>query len=278
VRQVFHASRPTPPEPAHDAATGAGSDHWEDIPRRRIARVAQKIEDPDAPIATEKVAALTVADRAAGDRIQSAPRFVHQEGIAEVPVNAPTRSVSGRGAEHERGVLPLPEGARLSVWRTSSTRPDSDTVPRSPVWGHASGAGATNHWVDLQNCKTILVEGSNGREPPPWSWIQAGKRDDHPRRSAIHPTSSRRTYARIRPGTDVAFQNAMINHIIANKLQDDYVVTHTNPFMTKPSSQGWVFSGTTRSNHIRPTGDTSSTRRASRVLRRASITRTAFRA
>ena len=36
-------------------------------------------------------------------------------------------------------------------------------------------------------------------------------------------------YARLRPGTDAAFQNTMINHIIVNKLYDeDYVVTHTN--------------------------------------------------
>src|SRR4029453_16064791 len=68
-----------------------GSDHWEDISwDDAIARVAQKIRKTrDATwIATEKVDAPDrLVDRAAGDRIQSAPRFVQQEGTAEVPVN-----------------------------------------------------------------------------------------------------------------------------------------------------------------------------------------------
>ena len=37
------------------------------------------------------------------------------------------------------------------------------------------GRGAmTNHWVDLQNCKTILVEGSNVAEnhPMAFKWIR----------------------------------------------------------------------------------------------------------
>ena len=69
-----------------------GGDHWEDISwDDAIAKVAQKIRTTrDATwIATEKVDAPDLAvDRAAGDRIQSAPRFVPQEdGNAEVPVN-----------------------------------------------------------------------------------------------------------------------------------------------------------------------------------------------
>ena len=39
-------------------------------------------------------------------------------------------------------------------------------------------------------------------------------------------------YARIRPGTDAALQNTMINYVLVNKLYDeDYVVTHTNALM-----------------------------------------------
>ena len=69
-----------------------GSDHWEDISwDDAIARVAQKVRKTrDATwIATEKVNAPELAvDLAAGDRIQSAPRFVPQEDVnAEVPVN-----------------------------------------------------------------------------------------------------------------------------------------------------------------------------------------------
>ena len=69
-----------------------GSDHWEDISwDDAIARVAQKVRKTrdENWIATEKVdAPKLVVDLAAGDRIQSAPRFVPQEdGNAEVPVN-----------------------------------------------------------------------------------------------------------------------------------------------------------------------------------------------
>ena len=69
-----------------------GSDHWEDISwDDAIARVAQKIRKTrdETWIATEKVDAPDlVVDRAAGDRIASAPRFVSQEGgPREVPVN-----------------------------------------------------------------------------------------------------------------------------------------------------------------------------------------------
>jgi formate dehydrogenase major subunit len=69
-----------------------GSDRWEDISwDDAIARVAQKVRKTrDATwIATEKVdAPELVVDLAAGDRIQSAPRFVNQGGgPREVPVN-----------------------------------------------------------------------------------------------------------------------------------------------------------------------------------------------
>ena len=69
-----------------------GSDHWEDISwDDAIARVAQKIRKTrdETWIATEKVDAPDlVVDAAAGDRIQSAPRFVpQQDANKEVPVN-----------------------------------------------------------------------------------------------------------------------------------------------------------------------------------------------
>ena len=69
-----------------------GSDHGEDISwDDAITRVAQKIRKTrdETWIATEKVdAPKLVVDSAAGDRIESAPRFVPLEGgPAEVPVN-----------------------------------------------------------------------------------------------------------------------------------------------------------------------------------------------
>jgi formate dehydrogenase major subunit len=69
-----------------------GSDRWEDISwDDAIARVAQKVRKTrdETWIATEKVdAPKLVVDLAAGDRLQSAPRFVPQnDANAEVPVN-----------------------------------------------------------------------------------------------------------------------------------------------------------------------------------------------
>jgi formate dehydrogenase major subunit len=69
-----------------------GSDHWEEISwDDAIKRVAQKIRKTrdETWIATEKVdTPELVVDRAAGDRIQSAPRLVPREGsLKEVPVN-----------------------------------------------------------------------------------------------------------------------------------------------------------------------------------------------
>src|SRR4029453_15443847 len=93
----------------------------------------------------------------------------------------------------------------------------------------------TNHWVDLQNCKTILVEGSNVAENPPIAFKgirQARGNGGKPipvDRDYTPTPAGAGGHARIRPRTDAAFQNTMINHIIVNKLYDeDYVVTHTN--------------------------------------------------
>ena len=93
----------------------------------------------------------------------------------------------------------------------------------------------TNHWVDLQNCKTILVEGSNVAEnhPMAFKWIRKAQENGatliHVDPRYTRTSAGADVYARIRPGTDVAFQNAIINHILVNKLYDeDYVTTHTN--------------------------------------------------
>ena len=69
-----------------------GSDHWEDISwDDAIARVAKKIRKTrdEMWIATEKVDAPDLSvDRASGDRLQNAPRFIpHDGGNREVPVN-----------------------------------------------------------------------------------------------------------------------------------------------------------------------------------------------
>src|SRR6185503_3007188 len=108
--------------------------------------------------------------------------------------------------------------------------------PTVPGLGATFGRGAmTNHWVDLQNCKAILVEGSNVAEnhPMAFKWIRKAQ-ENGAKLIHVDPRFTRTSagadvYARIRPGTDAALQNTMINHLIVNNLFDeDYVVTHTN--------------------------------------------------
>jgi formate dehydrogenase major subunit len=93
----------------------------------------------------------------------------------------------------------------------------------------------TNHWIDLQHCKTILVEGSNVAEnhPMAFKWIRKAQENGakiihvDPRFTRTSATAD--MYARIRPGTDAAFLNTMINYVLVHKLYDeDYVKIHTN--------------------------------------------------
>ena len=95
----------------------------------------------------------------------------------------------------------------------------------------------TNHWIDLQHCKTILVEGSNVAEnhPMAFKWIRKAQENGakiihvDPRFTRTSATAD--IYARIRPGADAAFLNTLINHVLVHKLYDeDYVKVHTNAF------------------------------------------------
>jgi formate dehydrogenase major subunit len=93
----------------------------------------------------------------------------------------------------------------------------------------------TNHWIDLQHCKTILVEGSNVAEnhPMAFKWIRKAQENGatiiHVDPRFTRTSAAADMYARIRPGADAALLNTMINHILVHKLYDeDYVTTHTN--------------------------------------------------
>jgi formate dehydrogenase major subunit len=117
----------------------------------------------------------------------------------------------------------------------------------------------TNHWIDLQNCKTILVEGSNVAEnhPMAFKWIRKAQENGakiihvDPRFTRTSATAD--VYARIRPGTDAAFLNTMINHVLVHRLYDeDYVVTHTNALYLSDEAfdfKDGVFSGFDEEKH-----------------------------
>ena len=111
----------------------------------------------------------------------------------------------------------------------------------------------TNHWIDLKNAKVFLIEGSNCAENHPMSmkWITKAKENGA---IIIHvdPRYTRTSeiadiFVRIRPGTDIAFLNCMINYILKNKLYDEYfVLNHTNALMIAGDDFGFkdgVFSG-----------------------------------
>ena len=117
----------------------------------------------------------------------------------------------------------------------------------------------TNHWIDLQNCKTILVEGSNVAEnhPMAFKWIRKAQENGakiiHVDPRFTRTSAAADMYARIRPGTDAALQNTMINHILVNKLYDeDYVLTHTNALYLGDEAfdfKDGVFSGYDEEHH-----------------------------
>jgi formate dehydrogenase major subunit len=111
----------------------------------------------------------------------------------------------------------------------------------------------TNHWADLQHCKAILVEGSNAAENHVMAmkWIRKAQENGavliHVDPRFTRTSAGADIYARIRPGTDVAFLGAMINHILVNRLFDeDYVTAHTNALFLGRADFGFqegVFSG-----------------------------------
>ena len=117
----------------------------------------------------------------------------------------------------------------------------------------------TNHWVDMQHARTILVEGSNVAEnhPMAFKWIRVaqehGAKIIHvdPRYTRTSATAD--MYARIRPGTDAALLNTMINHILVHKLYDeDFVTTHTNALFLGDVEFGFkdgLFSGFDEKKH-----------------------------
>ncbi len=117
----------------------------------------------------------------------------------------------------------------------------------------------TNHWADLQNAKVFLIEGSNAAENHAMSmkWVRKAK-DRGAIVIHVDPRFNRTStvadvYARIRPGTDIAFLGAVIRHVLENKLYDEeYVKLHTNALFVTSDDFGFddgVFSGFDREKH-----------------------------
>lgn len=116
----------------------------------------------------------------------------------------------------------------------------------------------TNHWLDLQHAKVFLIEGSNAAENHPMSikWVMKAK-GNGAKIISVDPRFTRTSkladiYAQIRPGTDIAFLNSIINYILENDLYDkDYVINHTNALYTSNEEFGFkdgLFTGYDENN------------------------------
>jgi formate dehydrogenase major subunit len=93
----------------------------------------------------------------------------------------------------------------------------------------------TNHWVDLKNAKAFLIGGSNVAENHVMAmkWIRKAQEDGaviiHVDPRFTRTSAIADEYARIRPGTDIAYLGAIINYVISEKKYDrEYVELHTN--------------------------------------------------
>ena len=93
----------------------------------------------------------------------------------------------------------------------------------------------TNHWLDLQHARVFLIEGSNMAENHAMAmkWVRKAQEKGaiviHVDPRFNRTSSIADIYARIRPGGDIAFLNAIINYLLEHKLYDqDYIQRNTN--------------------------------------------------
>ena len=94
----------------------------------------------------------------------------------------------------------------------------------------------TNHWVDIKNTNLVLVMGGNAAEAHPvgFRWALDAKIHNKAKILVVDPRFTRSAavadeHVRLRPGTDIAFLNGVINYLITNDTyQKEYVHEYTN--------------------------------------------------
>jgi len=94
----------------------------------------------------------------------------------------------------------------------------------------------TNSWTDIKNTDLVVIMGGNAAEAHPcgFKWVTEAKANRGAKLIVVDPRFTRSAsvadyYAPIRPGTDIAFLNGVINYCIANdKVQWEYVKAFTN--------------------------------------------------
>jgi formate dehydrogenase major subunit len=94
----------------------------------------------------------------------------------------------------------------------------------------------TNTWQDIKNADVIVEMGGNAAEAHPcgFKWVTEAKHFNRAKFVVIDPRFTRSAavadvYAPIRPGTDIAFLNGVMRHLLEkDSIQHDYVRTYTN--------------------------------------------------
>src|SRR5215470_1220426 len=94
----------------------------------------------------------------------------------------------------------------------------------------------TNTWQDIKNANVVVEMGGNAGDAHPcgFKWVIEAKIENGAKLVVIDPRFTRSAsvadfYAPIRPGTDIAFLNGLINYCIQNdKVQWEYVKPFTN--------------------------------------------------
>jgi len=117
----------------------------------------------------------------------------------------------------------------------------------------------TNHWLDLQHARVFLIEGSNMAENHAMAmkWVRKAQEKGaiviHVDPRFNRTSSIADIYARIRPGGDIAFLNAVINYLLTHKLYDEeYVKRNTNALYRAQEEFGFedgVFTGFQEAAH-----------------------------
>src|SRR5471030_2621483 len=126
----------------------------------------------------------------------------------------------------------------------------------------------TNSWTDIKNTDLVIIMGGNAAEAHPcgFKWVTEAKANRGAKLIVVDPRYTRSAavsdmYAPIRPGTDIAFLNGLINYCIQNdKVQWDYVKAFTNsPYLVKEgfAYQDGLFTGydETKRDYNRSTWD-----------------------
>ncbi len=169
------------------------------------------------------------------------------------------------------GLVYISNEARICV--SAAVAADNETVGRGPM---------SNHWIDMGNSDCIVIIGGNMAEsfPVAFKWVTRAKEKGA---TVIHvdPRFTRTSakadyYARVRPGTDLAFVGGMIRYVLDDMEANpgnynmDYVREYTNAsFLVNPDFRGpadtldGLFSGWNGSSYDKATwawqSDTSET-------------------